>query len=80
MGKAAQRNFMGAFNQIAAPAGVHVARSEINGIVADENPELNAKNIAEGLYVLSRQEKSQWQQRVELGKVEDFVRQMTGGQ
>lgn len=79
MGKAAQRNFLGAFNQIAAPAGVHVARSEINGIVADENPELNARNIANGLYALSRQEKSKWQFRTEMGDVEEFVRMMSCG-
>jgi hypothetical protein len=80
MMKAAQRNFHDALATVAGPAGIHVARSEINGIVADEEPELNAKNIADGLYKLSRQDKNQWQDKVELGSVEEFVKKMTGGQ
>ena len=80
MQKAAQRNFLDALSQIAGPAGVHVARSEISGIVADDDPELNAKNIAEGLYRLSQQEKSEWESKVSVGKVEDFIKKVTGGQ
>lgn len=82
--KAAQRNFMDALAQVAEPAGIHVARSQINGIVADEDPELNAKHIADGLYTLSRQEKGQWQDTVHVGSVEVFVekfkKMMAGGQ
>ena len=80
MQKAAQRNFLDALSTVTGPVGVHVARSEINGIVADEEPEMNAKNIAEGLYRLSQQEKSDWQSTVSLGVVEEFIQKMSGGQ
>ncbi len=80
MQKAAQRNFLDAFSQVAGPAGIHVARSEISGIVADEDRELNSKNIAEGLYRLSQQEKHEWESRVSVGKVEDFIKKIAGGQ
>jgi hypothetical protein len=80
MQKAAQRNFLDALAEVAGPVGVHVARSEINGIVADEEPELNANDIAEGLYRLSRQGKEEWESRVVVGSVEEFVKKMSGGQ
>jgi hypothetical protein len=80
MQKAAQNNFLGALSQVAGPAGVHIARSEISGIVADEEPEMNSKNIAEGLYKLSRQEKSQWEEMVAVGDVEAFMQQWAARQ
>ena len=80
MQKAAQRNFLDAFSQIARPAGVHVARSEISGIVTDDDAEVNAKNIAEGLYRLSQQVKSEWESKVSVGRVEDFIKKVTGAQ
>ena len=80
MQKAAQRNFLDALSTVAGPAGVHVARSEINGAVADDEPVLNAKDIAEGLYKLSRQDKNEWQDKVSVGTVEAFLKKMSGGQ
>ena len=71
---------MDALSQVAGSAGVHAARSEISDVVADEDPEVNAKNIAEGLYRLSQQEKSAWESKISVGKVENFIKKITGGQ
>jgi hypothetical protein len=73
MQKAAQRSLLDSLAEVAGPAGIHVARSQINGIVSDDEPELNAKNIAEGLYKLSREEKGNWQSVIHVGTVSAFV-------
>jgi len=73
MQKAAQNNFLGSFAQVAGPKGVHIARVDINGVVRDEEPVLNAKNIAEQHWKLSRQGKEEWQDMIEVGSLTAFL-------
>ena len=67
MNKAAQNNFLKSLAHVARPQGIHVARVDINGQVADENPELNAKNIAEKHWKLSQQAEKDWEAKIDVG-------------
>jgi len=77
MQKAAQNNFLFSLGEVAGPKGIHVARVDINGVVADEEPVLNARNIAEQHWKLSQQDKKDWQSVIEVGSMEDFIKKMT---
>ena len=78
MQKAAQFNLAGSLNQVLAPEGVHVASVDIGGIVKDEDPVLNPRNIAEQFLKLYQQDKTQWMFDVKLGDIEEFIKQMSG--
>ena len=80
MQKAAQNNFLGSLAQMAGPKGVHVARIDINGIVSDAEPVLNAKNIAGQLWDLYSQGQKDWVDKVDCGTVEEFFKNLQGGQ
>ena len=67
MNKAAQNNFLKSLAHVARPQGIHVARVHINGQVADEYPELNAKNIAEKHWKLSQQAEKDWEAKIDVG-------------
>lgn len=80
MQKAAQNNFLGSLAQVAGPKGVHVARIDINGQVADSEPVLNAKSIAEQLWELYEQDRERWAEKVNCGTMEEFIKKLSGGQ
>lgn len=67
MQKAAQNNFLKSFAHTAGPQDIHVARVDINGAVSDDQPELNAKNIAQQHWTLSQQDKSGWTDKIDVG-------------
>lgn len=67
MQKAAQNNFLKSLAHTAGPQGIHVARVDINGPVSDDQPELNAKNIAQQHWTLSQQDKNNWQEKIDVG-------------
>ena len=67
MNKAAQNNFLKSLAHLAGPQGIHVARVDINGVVSDEKPELNAKNIADQHWKLSQQEEKDWEAMIDVG-------------
>ena len=67
MQKAAQVNFAGSFSQVAGPKGIHVATVSVNGIVADSNAVINAKNVANELWNLYSQKKESWESMADVG-------------
>nr|KAK5450522.1 hypothetical protein LTR18_000538 [Exophiala xenobiotica] len=78
MQKAAQFNLAGSLNQVLAPQGVHVASVDIGGVVTDEDPVLNSRNIAEQFWKLYQQDKEQWMFDVKLGDIQEFIKKMSG--
>jgi NAD(P)-dependent dehydrogenase (short-subunit alcohol dehydrogenase family) len=78
MQKAAQFNLAGSLNQVLAPQGVHVGSVDIGGVVTDEDPVLNSRNIAEQFWKLYQQDKEQWMFDVKLGDIQEFIKQMSG--
>ena len=80
MQKAAQNNFLLSMSQTAGPKGVHVARVDINGTVSPEDPEINPKNIASKLWDLYSQDKNDWAEKVDVGTMDAFLKNLQGGQ
>lgn len=78
MQKAAQTNFAGSLNQIAAPKGIHVGCVNIGGIVRDDDPEMNAKLIASKIWELYSQDKDHWTFEVQIGDIRDLIKKMSG--
>lgn len=78
MQKASQFSFMGSLNQVLAPQGVHVGGVDIQGLVDDKQPVLNARNIAENFWKLYEQDEKAWQFNIEMGNWDEFIRQMMG--
>jgi NAD(P)-dependent dehydrogenase (short-subunit alcohol dehydrogenase family) len=77
--KAAQRSYLDSLSEIASPKGIHVARVEINGVVADGDPVVNKTRVAEELFGLAAQGKGEWVSRVVLGDVERFREEVGRG-
>ncbi|KIW18222.1 hypothetical protein PV08_02510 [Exophiala spinifera] len=78
MQKAAQFSFMGSLNQVLAPQGVHVGGVDVQGLVDDKQPVLNARNIAQSFWKLYGQDEKTWEFNIEMGNWDEFIRQMTG--
>lgn len=76
MVKAAQYNLLNSFSQIAGPKGIHVANVNIGGEVKDEDPVINAKNIAAQLWTLYGQDQAAWQKQIDVGNIEDMIKNM----
>lgn len=74
--KAAQHNFMESLRIVAGPKGVHVAIVTIGGVVADEDPVVNAGNIASTYWRLYEQDKSAWEFEVKIGDGDDRLRDL----
>jgi len=74
--KAAQYNMLLSYKQQVEPKGVHVAGVNIGGLVSDEDPVLNPNNIAQKLFELYRQDKSNWQWEVKVGDWDEFLKKM----
>jgi NAD(P)-dependent dehydrogenase (short-subunit alcohol dehydrogenase family) len=69
MQKAAQQNLMRSLGQVLGPKGVHVAYASIDGQVADDDPVVNAKNIASTYWGLYQEEQKDWGDRVVIGNL-----------
>jgi NAD(P)-dependent dehydrogenase (short-subunit alcohol dehydrogenase family) len=67
MQKAAQQNLMRSLGQVLGPRGVHVAYASIDGQVTDDDPHLNAKNIASKYWELYQEKQKEWRDRVVIG-------------
>ncbi|EXJ69992.1 uncharacterized protein A1O5_07065 [Cladophialophora psammophila CBS 110553] len=78
MQKAAQYNLMLSLKQMVEAKGVHVAGVNIGGLVRDEDPVINANNIARALFDLSQEDKPDWQWEVKVGDWDEFLKQMAG--
>ncbi|KIW92588.1 uncharacterized protein Z519_06435 [Cladophialophora bantiana CBS 173.52] len=78
MQKAAQYNLMLSLKQMVETKGVHVAGVNIGGLVRDEDPVINANNIARALFDLSQEDKPDWQWEVKVGDWDEFLKQMAG--
>lgn len=69
MQKAAQVNFAGSLSQVAGPKGIHVATVSVGGVVKDEDPVLNAKNIASKFWELYLQDRDGWSDMLNVGDI-----------
>ena len=72
MQKAAQYSFAGSLSQVGGPKGIHVATVIIGGVVKDDDPVINAKNIADKFWELYGQEEKSWQSRLDVGNIRDM--------
>lgn len=77
--KAAQFNFMGSLKQVVGSKGVHVASVNIGGAVRDDEPILNAKNIASQYWRLHEQDEVDWEWQVKLGGMDYWEDQKSRG-
>lgn len=73
MQKAAQHNLLQSLSKVVGPQGVHVADVAIAGPVKDDDPVINAANIAGTFWTLHREDPSEWRFDVEVGSLEDFT-------
>jgi len=73
MQKSAQFNFAGSLSQIASPNGIHVATLDIGGFVSNDDPLLNATNIADHFWTLYTQDRNSWQTVVKIGDMGSLV-------
>ncbi len=73
--KAAQLNLMGSLSQVLGPERVHVAMINIGGAVVDDEPILNAKNIASIYWKLYLQDNADWEFEVKLAGLEYWEKQ-----
>lgn len=78
MQKAAQFNFTGSLHQVLGPKGVHVASIAIASVIRDDDPVLNAKNIADRFWKLYEQDKENWEFNVKMGDIQDLLKFMEG--
>ena len=78
MQKATQYNLMLSLKQMVEPQGVHVGGVNVAGLVSDEEPALNAKNIAQKLFELYRQDQPDWQWEIIVGDWDAALRKMSG--
>ena len=74
--KAAQYNMLLSYRQQVESQGVHVAGVNIGGLVSDEDPVLNPKNIAQALFELYQQAKPDWQWELKVGDWDEFLKKM----
>ena len=74
--KAAQYNLLLSFKQLVEPKGVHVGGVNVGGMVSDEDPVLNAKNIAKKLFELYQQDQPNWQWEIKVGDWDEFLKKM----
>ncbi|KIX09089.1 uncharacterized protein Z518_00167 [Rhinocladiella mackenziei CBS 650.93] len=77
MQKASQYNLASSLNQILGPSGVHVAGVNIAGIIRDDDPVVNARNIANSIYELYEQDKAHWQFEIKVGDWDEFLQSMS---
>ncbi|KAL7947559.1 NAD(P)-binding protein [Trichoderma barbatum] len=64
--KAAQKNLTLSLRQQFADSGIHICLLAVAGTVADENPNLNTKNISNKAWDLYSQEKSAWTEEIRI--------------
>jgi len=76
--KAAQYNMLLSYKQQAEPKGIHVGGVNIGGLVNDEDPMMNPRNIAQALFDLSQQDKPNWQWEAKVGDWDEFLKKMGG--
>jgi len=74
--KAAQYNLLLSFKQQVEPRGVHVGGVNIGGLVSDEDPVKNSKNIAQALFELYQQDQPNWQWEIKVGDWDEFLKQI----
>jgi len=76
--KGAQYNLMLSLKQMVESKGVHVGGVNIGGMVSDEDPVMNAENIAKSLFELYQQDQPNWQWEIKVGDWDEFLRKMSG--
>ncbi|KAH0495966.1 hypothetical protein TgHK011_009489 [Trichoderma gracile] len=64
--KASQKNLTLSLGQKFGPLGIHVCLLTVAGTVAEENPNLNNKNVANKAWELYSQDKGAWTQEIRI--------------
>ncbi|PNP49891.1 hypothetical protein THARTR1_09421 [Trichoderma harzianum] len=64
--KASQKNLTLSLRQKFAELGIHICLLAVAGTVADENPNLNNKNVSSKAWDLYNQEKSAWTEEIRI--------------
>ncbi|KAK1237143.1 hypothetical protein MKX07_006022 [Trichoderma sp. CBMAI-0711] len=64
--KASQKNLTLSLRQKFGPLGIHICLLSVAGGVADENPNLNNKNVANKTWELYSQDKGAWTQEIRI--------------
>ncbi|KAL6872118.1 dehydrogenase [Trichoderma novae-zelandiae] len=64
--KASQKNLTLSLRQKFASLGIHICLLAVAGTVADENPNLNKKNVANKAWELYNQDKSAWAEEIRI--------------